>query len=343
MIPLSKVVKTVGPLGGFKVISKMTQGYPRILMYHRFSKNLTEGSVSFSTLEDQFKYLKKNFEVVSLDEVVTNYFNNRLTVNYNKPLVSITVDDGYRDFYDICYPLLKIYNFPATFYVATDFVGNKDWLWHDKLKWLFDNGQGLSESFDLGGTIYDTDTWNKCRKSLWPKFVSILLGRPANEIMYFLETLASLTNLKIPRTPPDEYCAVSWDQLREMERNQISIGGHTMTHFSLGYLSDEDARNQILGCKDQLDRELGISSRHFCFPNGQQGDISQFAKDTIQEVGFKSAVAAYYDKTGISDRFSMSRHGIGESWFEFQKSVWGVDRLGAILLNRNSKFDWGHI
>ena len=53
----------------------------------------------------------------------------------------ITVDDGYRSFYNIAYPILKRYGFTATMFVYTNFVGvsSKAITW-DQLREMKANG-----------------------------------------------------------------------------------------------------------------------------------------------------------------------------------------------------------
>ena len=48
--------------------------------------------------------------------------------------VVLTVDDGYKNFYEIAYPILREHKIEASLYVTTDFIDGKDWLWFDKLK-----------------------------------------------------------------------------------------------------------------------------------------------------------------------------------------------------------------
>ncbi|WP_036193131.1 polysaccharide deacetylase family protein [Marinobacter daepoensis] len=291
-------------------------------------------------LERQFSYLKENFDVLSLSDALSECDS---PISKKKPIVSLTIDDGYRDFYEFCFPLLKKYEFPATFYVATDFVGQGIWLWHDKLKWIIDSNSVISESLYIKEHKYTPEYWCNNKDTLWRDLVSVMLRMSGEEIENILDKLSFLTKAKIPESPTADYCSVSWAELREMQAARVSIGGHTKSHYSLGHLSVGDVKSQVLGCRDHLSHELGEQSRHFCFPNGQPADITGSAKAMVKSAGFESAVAAYYDKSGVTDRFSMSRHGVGESWFEFQKSVWGIDRLGAQLFNRNSTFDWGEV
>jgi peptidoglycan/xylan/chitin deacetylase (PgdA/CDA1 family) len=114
IIPLSPLHK-----GGLK-----TDGFQSVpvLVYHNFSKNRSgKTSVAEADFEAQMKYLKENgFHVISLDQLLD-------FIDYKEPIpeksVVITVDDAWGSIYDIAFPVLKKYGFPATFFIYTDFIG----------------------------------------------------------------------------------------------------------------------------------------------------------------------------------------------------------------------------
>ncbi len=341
MLSISRLVRLIGPLGAFRIIGRLTVSYPRILMYHRFSATAKPGFVSKSELDRQFSYLKKNFNVISLDDLTHRYHEICYSSSSDsRPKVVITVDDGYRDFYTICYPLLKKYELPATFYVTTNFVSGETWLWQDKLRWLIENSSYIKEDIVLGSLVFPKNRWLHDKPTAWQRIFPRLLSAGKDVIEGFLHNLSVLTDQEIPEIAPEQYQAVSWSQLREMESGGVSIGGHTADHYSLGFLDLNEISHQINQCKDHIDTMLGGKRRHFCYPNGQPEDFNDYAQQCVEAAGFKSAVLAYYDKSGVAKRFAMNRHGVGDSWLDFQKTVWGVDRLGAVFLNRDSQFSW---
>jgi len=89
-----------------------------VLMYHRVSDdgNSSDITVSAKNFEDQILYLKKNFNIVSIDELIDMYLQN---VKLEEDTVAITFDDGYKDNYTDAYPILRRYNVPAIIFVAT--------------------------------------------------------------------------------------------------------------------------------------------------------------------------------------------------------------------------------
>ena len=89
-----------------------------ILNYHRIcpdnnsSSYSDELAVSETKFKEQLIYLKKNYKLVCLDELL-NFKKD------NKPKVSITFDDGYKDNLTYAMPILTELNVPATIYVVT--------------------------------------------------------------------------------------------------------------------------------------------------------------------------------------------------------------------------------
>lgn len=75
-------------------------------------------------------------------------------------------------------------------------------------------------------------------------------------------------------------------QLREMVAAGMTIGGHTRTHPDLTLMVKEQAREEIAGCKNDLEQALGIEARFFAYPGGAfNRDVARLA----QEVGYVAA------------------------------------------------------
>jgi peptidoglycan/xylan/chitin deacetylase (PgdA/CDA1 family) len=128
-----------------------------ILFYHKISTPKSNARsinlyVPPARFERQMRYLhRRGYKSIALDEAVKR-------LKAGQPIapksVAITFDDGYLDNYEYAFPILKRYNFTATIFVVTDFVGrdtswgrNRDSLPEPLMSW--DNiremaGQGMS-------------------------------------------------------------------------------------------------------------------------------------------------------------------------------------------------------
>ena len=75
-------------------------------------------------------------------------------------------------------------------------------------------------------------------------------------------------------------------QLREMLSAGMTVGGHTRSHTHLTRLAPEAARAEIGGCKEDLQRALGVDVRFFAYPGGAfNRDVARLT----QEAGYTAA------------------------------------------------------
>lgn len=111
------------PLEPFRLGGLTREGYQTvpILTYHNFSPDKTSKmTVRKKDFEEQMIYLKENkYHVVTMKDLI-DFINYRTQLPLKS--VVITVDDGWKSFYDIAYPILKKYGYPATLFVYTDLI-----------------------------------------------------------------------------------------------------------------------------------------------------------------------------------------------------------------------------
>jgi len=113
-----------------QVFSKGKADRIPILLYHRVApsapKLLTEYTVSPEAFEEQLDYLNKNaFRSIEPKDIYRWLYQG-----YSLPRegILITFDDGYRNFLEYAWPLLKRYNFSATIYLVAGKIGKiNDW------------------------------------------------------------------------------------------------------------------------------------------------------------------------------------------------------------------------
>lgn len=115
IIPIPAIIDGGVSLNGCQTVT--------VLCYHNFSESkqdtMTVSKVSF---EAQMQFLKTNgYTVISMERFFD--FLDHQTILPDKSVV-ITLDDGWRSAYEIAYPILRKYQFPATFFVYTDLITN---------------------------------------------------------------------------------------------------------------------------------------------------------------------------------------------------------------------------
>ncbi len=111
-----------------------------VLCYHRFSKTFSDKmTVREEDFEKQMRFLHDHgYHVISLDQLF-DFLNFKGQIP--KKSVVITIDDGWRSTYDIAYPVLKRYGYPATLFVYTNLItGSSKTLSWDLVKIMYANG-----------------------------------------------------------------------------------------------------------------------------------------------------------------------------------------------------------
>jgi peptidoglycan/xylan/chitin deacetylase (PgdA/CDA1 family) len=79
---------------------------------------------------------------------------------------------------------------------------------------------------------------------------------------------------------------MSWAQVRELVAAGMSVGGHSRTHADLTRLDEARAREEIAGCRADLEDGLGRAVSTFAYPGGA---FNRRVVDWTREAGFEAA------------------------------------------------------
>jgi peptidoglycan/xylan/chitin deacetylase (PgdA/CDA1 family) len=110
-----------------------------ILMYHSISEpkhiiseQLKPFTVSPTSFSEHIKYLHEHgYTSLTVTQLITLLYHDKQNLP-ERPVV-VTFDDGFANFFTDALPILKRYNFVATLYIATAFIGGTSrWLWREK-------------------------------------------------------------------------------------------------------------------------------------------------------------------------------------------------------------------
>ena len=320
--------------GGFRICSlRKSSGFIPILMYHgirleqdneplkkKFGKHLDS-----SMFTEHLEILKNYCNPISLSEA---FFDKKIPKN---PII-LTFDDGYKNNYEVVFPLLKKYQVPATIFVTTGFVDQTHFLWTDHLEFMFTQSECADTICLQGGTlVLRMGNEKEKRETLY--LVKEKLKNYKDEDR--LELLKDI-ELKLGANYewdqiPQELMPLSWDEIREMKNSGlVEIGSHTVTHPILSKCSCEKQFYELSTSKNRIFDELGDDCTIFAYPNGRHIDYTQDTIRILKECGYKIAlttVPGYYD-TSKEDSFEVKRLGrVGSSLEDFACIVSGFNYL----------------
>jgi peptidoglycan/xylan/chitin deacetylase (PgdA/CDA1 family) len=114
---------------------------------------------------------------------------------------------------------------------------------------------------------------------------------------------------------------MSWDDCRTLVAGGMTIGSHTRHHARLAELSPAAAKAEMSDSKDDIERALGITCRHFCAPYGLPGRDFNIDRDgrLAREMGFSSLATGLRgpNRPG-GDPFSLRRDHVLANWGLYQ-------------------------
>ena len=295
-----------------------------ILTYHRFSREKDQAKVSVCEFESHLEYLKKHNRVLPLTETI-DHLREGKTLPPNTTV--ITIDDGYADAFDLAFPLLKKFGFPATVYAITDFIDEKIWLWTDLMRYVLLNTKNDSIKIQFSPTdTITTDLTDAANRLETATRINERLKKLPNEQKNSkIKEVANELQVKIPELPPADFAAMNWDQVREMDAVNVRIESHTVTHPILTNVGQADLDFEMQTSKKRLEGILDRQVEHFCYPNGS---LNKNVQKAAENAGYKSAVTTAYGFNDAStDPFLMNRIDAHSTIENFAQSVSGFESM----------------
>ena len=303
---------------------------PMVLLYHRVV-NLQHDphllSVTPVHFEEHLQILKQHYHVISLSELTKS-----LALNKNLgPVIAITFDDGYADNAETAKPLLLKYDTPATFYLATGFVGTNTEQLQDELERLVLFPQHYHDQLHItvAGKPYfwymhsreaaKTSDTSIIRWNVESKTEQTPFQQAYSEIHYLLQSLppverdGALKQLRAQSGDPGParvtHRAMSWDQARQMAAcGLIELGAHTVHHPYLSKLPIREQYDEIAESKQMLEKQIGKPIMSFAYPYGTRQSYTPETVDLLKDQGFTNTVSNFRARIGRrSDLFQIPR------------------------------------
>jgi len=297
-----------------------------VLNYHRIGttkgNTLDDGtfSASAATLHAQMVYLRRHFALPSAGDVLESIRRGR----FEHPTVLVTFDDGYRDNYDLAFPVLRDLGVPGCFFVVSGYVDAPSLPWWDHVAYAvkqttvdrlkLDYPETLT--FDLSTTSRATATSGILR--------AFKRARPLDQARFF-DTLASATGVEVDGAALSKDLFATWDALREMQDAGMTIGSHTVTHPILASLATEAQREELVESRERIGQMLGAKPDLLAYPVGGPTAFTNVTQQLAQDAGYRAAFS-FFGGLNHADRLAPYAIGraaveIGESHAQFRAAA----------------------
>ena len=311
---IKSLASTAKTWGGFP--SSVPVGAVNILAYHRVVDDIAKAEreaiygivVSGETFQRHCEILKKSYEVVSLERAVSILKSGE---TLQKPLAVITLDDGYLDFYEVAFPILRELELTATNFLPTELIGSQKFLAHDRIFWLLkiarENGVSIVSALRRAGLENAANVAGNGNLETVCNTLVFLPHTQREKVISELESLLGGNSIKYPR----EYRLLDWRQVNEMQTAGIDFGFHTANHVVLPLEADAAFEKEICDGKRELEKYLNRKIAAIAYPNGA---YDERVKRAVAEAGFEIAVTTErkINQSGKSDLLALGRISLCE-------------------------------
>ncbi len=247
-----------------------------------------------SIFREQIRYLKRNYQVVSLTEAAQSIADRDI----DGPLAVVTLDDGFFNNYEVAFPILEQEGCPATFFLATRFIDSRDTLWFCRVLeavagtercWIERGG----ERFDLSGLEARANSCSGLQR--WLK--QYPAPRLMDELRKLVAELGDDPDRPVGENSP--FRMLTHKAILDMARSEfVEFGAHTSSHAILSHLSPEERRREIETSLADVERLSGRRATLFAYPNGRREDYDSAAVADLARCGVRAAVTT---EPGLND------------------------------------------
>jgi len=287
-------------------------GAPVVLLYHGVTTSnhglaaLDGKHVLVDRFRRQLDLFRSRRRVVALAELLEALRRGIDT----RGMLAITFDDGYLDNFTCAAAILAEFRLPATFFIATGFIGAARWMWNDRLEAALDRAPAgeftipsTGERLRLGEARQRMEVLRQIKGGL-----KRLHWREADTRVREIEhSLGSAGG-----EPTGVYRFMSWDQVRTLAKEGFEIGAHTVNHALLSRVPRHEAKQEIIDSRDQIVAEVGSCSPTFCYPNGKRSD---YTEETVEfcRGHFSAALSAEAGAARAPELFEVRRLGVDDT------------------------------
>jgi peptidoglycan/xylan/chitin deacetylase (PgdA/CDA1 family) len=274
-----------------------------VLAYHRIvPKSMLDPTnqipgmyVSEESFEMHMEWLKKNFDIVKLEDIIHKIKNKR---EWEKPQCAITFDDGWKDNYEYAFPILKRHNIPATiFLVGCDIENIKPICWYIIFETIVQSDnlpEELTSDFAVDNNILRSKINDPIEKAR--KIINLLRELPYDKFINVCDKFEKYFSDHMDYNEfRKKYETLSRRDVQEMSQYGIDFGFHSLNHLMLTKVAPELLNNELI-IPISLSKDESINFKPiFCYPDGKY-DIDII--DLLQKNHYIGAVSL---RSGMND------------------------------------------
>ncbi len=297
-----------------------------VLNYHRIGTTadnaLDDGTFSATTetLRTQMLYLRRHFALPPAREILESVRRGR----FDHPTALVTFDDGYRDNYDLAFPVLRDLRVPGCFFVVSGYVDAPSLPWWDHVAYAVKQTTAEVLTFDYPEAM-SFDLRTTPREAITSGILRAYKRAHQIDGQRFFDGLAAATGVEVDGATLSKNLFAPWKALREMQDAGMTIGSHTVTHPVLASLPVEFQRRELVESRERIGQVLGTMPDLLAYPVGGPSAFTEVTQKLARDAGYRAAFS-FFGGLNHADRLAPYAIGraaveIGESHAQFRAAA----------------------
>ncbi|WP_299373450.1 polysaccharide deacetylase family protein [uncultured Kiloniella sp.] len=235
-----------------------------ILLYHGVFESIPTGlesrlhNVCPDEFRRQIKWLRNQFEIVSLDDFVN--------AQDRRGLATITFDDAYADLFNQAIPWLIEEKLPCTVFLNSNLVGGRIF-WRDKVRFIL--SRQLEKDFLI---FFEKEEWAKQIRAERFYKDSKRPGLSSKRVDQALDVFFAAKQLDGPLNSLTKVIAGESELINDA---LVCYGNHSASHYVLSSLPPEQQCEEIRSCQTWLREREYFCTSSFAAPFGGANDIDE--------------------------------------------------------------------
>jgi peptidoglycan/xylan/chitin deacetylase (PgdA/CDA1 family) len=253
-----------------------------ILLYHRVARLSPDPWDLCVTPEHFAEHLEilSRYRRTRLDELKPgSKVGKRLTV-------AITFDDGYADNLHEAAPLLKQYDTPATFFITTGSIGQRQEFWWDELERIVFQAEDYQSLLPAAG-ITAPDGLSK--EDVYLRLYWSLQALPNGTRRNVMNRLLTCSRQSFEGRPTHRTLTSEETARLGSEHRLFEIGAHTVTHPLLAAQPLDVQKMELADSKKRLETLLSREVQSCSYPFGGANHYTAETVQLAKQIGYRRA------------------------------------------------------
>ena len=323
--------KFLDQIGLNRVFRYLLSGRPKIVMYHGVIDDSDDIEcwwlIKKTKFTNQIKYIKRNFNIISMDEVHACISANQ---DLPKNACVLTFDDGYKNYLTKVLPILKAEELPSTVYIAAGISADQSIIWTDRLFYAFyKSNKSFLDLIDMKLGMWRINPKNEKIRSAY-ELINLLkrvLPQDKNRLIEEIITRLYFQDDYQDLNGNNPFAVLSVEDIQKLSLEPlVTIGSHSVSHEILPNLSRNELEKEISMSKCMLEQWIHKPVKHFAYPDGKY-DLT--VAELVKKAGYKTASRIGLGIFRSNHLFEINRLavGAGDNNYLFKSMINGVTTM----------------